>query len=99
MTGKQAIFNYLKTHKTFTSKEVSAASGLTINCITKNAVDLADARLLVRISKVWRTVTYRLATPEEQAGTARSCTNMIFSECRQSPAMRRVLAFYGRTTA
>lgn len=95
MTGKQAIFNYLKTHKTFTSKEVSAASGLTINCITKNAVDLADARLLVRISKVWRTVTYRLATPEEQAGTARSCTNMIFSECRNSAAMKRVLSVYG----
>lgn len=99
MTGKQAIFHYLKTHQTFTSKELSEASGLTINCITKNAVDLENARLLVRISKVWRTVTYRLATPEEQDGTARSCTNMIFKECRQSPAMRRVLAFYGRTTA
>jgi hypothetical protein len=40
------------------------------------------------VSKVWRTVTYRLATPEEQAGTARSCTNGIFQECRNSPAMK-----------
>jgi len=95
MTGKQAILNYLKTHRTFTSKELSEASGLTINCITKNAVDLEHARVLVRISKVWRTVTYRLATPEEQAGTARNCTNMIFKECRNSEAMKRVLSVYG----
>ncbi|HCR0764361.1 protein ren, partial [Enterobacter hormaechei] len=96
MTGKQAIFNYLKTHKTFTSKGVSAASGLTINCITKNAIDLESERKLVRISKVWRTVTYRLATPEEQGGTARSCTNGIFQECRNSAAMKRVLMVWVR---
>ncbi|MDC3532866.1 hypothetical protein IXW61_07150 [Escherichia coli] len=48
------------------------------------------------MSKVWRTVTYRLATPEEQAGTARSCTNGIFQECRNSAAMKRVLMVWGR---
>ncbi|MFU0656846.1 protein ren, partial [Klebsiella pneumoniae] len=26
-------------------------------------------------------------------------TNQIFNECRQSPAMKRVLAVYGRTSA
>lgn len=48
------------------------------------------------LSKVWRTVTYRLATLEEQDGTARSCTNGIFQECRNSAAMKRVLMVWGR---
>ena len=82
MKGKQAILRYLETHRTFTAKDVSAECGITINCITKNAIDLERARKIVRVSKVWRTVTYRLATPEEQAGTARNCTNGIFQECR-----------------
>ncbi|MDE1573377.1 protein ren [Klebsiella pneumoniae] len=99
MKGKQAILRYLETHRTFTAKDVSAECGMTINCITKNAIDLERARKIVRVSKVWRTVTYLLATPEEQAGTARNCTNGIFHECRQSPAMKRVLAVYGRTSA
>lgn len=70
MKGKQAILRYLETHRTFTAKDVAAECGMTINCITKNALELEKVNKLVRISKVWRTVTYRLATPEEQAGTA-----------------------------
>lgn len=99
MKGKQAILRYLETHLTFTAKDVSAECGMTINCITKNALELEKVNKLVRISKVWRTVTYRLATPEEQSGTARSCTNGIFNECRNSAAMKRILAFYGRASA
>ncbi|EBV6220897.1 protein ren [Salmonella enterica] len=99
MKGKQAILRYLETHRTFTAKDVAAECGMTINCITKNAIELERASRLVRISKVWRTVTYRLATPEEQAGTVRSSTNGIFNECRNSAAMQRVLAFYGRASA
>ncbi|EPZ5206734.1 protein ren [Citrobacter freundii complex sp. 2024EL-00748] len=99
MKGKQAILRYLETHRTFTAKDVAAECGMTINCITKNALELEKANKLVRISKVWRTVTYRLATPEEQSGTARSCTNGIFNECRNSAAMKRILAFYGRASA
>lgn len=96
MKGKQAILRYLETHRTFTAKEVAAECGMTINCITKNAIDLEKSRKIIRVSKVWRTVTYRLATPEEQAGTARSCTNGIFQECRNSPAMKRILMVWGR---
>lgn len=99
MKGKQAILRYLETHRTFTAKDVAAECGMTINCITKNAIELERANRLVRISKVWRTVTYRLATPEEQAGTVRCSTNGIFNECRNSAAMQRVLAFYGRASA
>lgn len=99
MKGKQAILRYLETHRTFTAKDVAAECGITINCITKNALELEKVNKLVRISKVWRTVTYRLATPEEQSCTARSCSNGIFQECRNSAAMKRVLAFYGRAGA
>ncbi|HIG9117200.1 protein ren [Klebsiella pneumoniae] len=99
MKGKDAIMQYLETHQTFTAKAVADEYGLSVNCITKNALSLVESRKIVRLDKVWRTVTYRLATPEEQAGTARSCTNTVFRECRQSPAMKRVLAVYGRTSA
>ena len=99
MKGKQAILRYLETHRTFTAKDVAADCGMTINCITKNALELENIRKIVRVSKIWRTVTYRLATPEEQAGTVRSSTNGIFNECRNSAAMQRVLAFYGRASA
>ncbi|MBA8329812.1 protein ren [Citrobacter freundii] len=99
MKGKQAILRYLETHRTFTAKDVAAECGMTINCITKNALELEKIRKIVRVSKIWRTVTYRLATPEEQAGTVRSSTNGIFNECRNSAAMQRVLAFYGRASA
>ncbi len=99
MKGKQAILRYLETHRTFTAKDVATECGMTINCITKNAIELERANKLVRLSKVWRTVTYRMASPEEQAGTARSCTNLIFNECRQSPVMKRILAVYGRAQA
>lgn len=99
MKGKQAILRYLETHHTFTAKDVAADCGMTINCITKNALELEKIRKIVRVSKIWRTVTYRLATPEEQAGTVRSSTNGIFNECRNSAAMQRVLAFYGRASA
>lgn len=59
MKGKQAILRYLETHRTFTAKDVATECGMTINCITKNALDLEKSRKIIRVSKVWRTVTYR----------------------------------------
>jgi hypothetical protein len=44
MKGKQAILRYLETHRTFTAKDVATECGMTINCITKNALDLERAR-------------------------------------------------------
>ncbi|MEZ2435055.1 winged helix-turn-helix domain-containing protein [Raoultella planticola] len=97
MTGKQAIFNYLQTHKTFCAPDVAAATGLTQTSINQAANILAKQGVLVAEARVWRTVYYRLATEEEIAG--RKSTNQIFNECRQSPAMKRVLAVYGRASA
>lgn len=70
MKGKQAIMRYLETHRTFTAKDVATEYGISLSCITKNALELEKKRVIIRLSKVWRTVTYRLATPEEQDGTA-----------------------------
>lgn len=86
MKGKQAILRYLETHRTFTAKDVATECGMTINCITKNAIDLERSRKIVRVSKVWRTVTYRLATPEEQAGTAAAAQTEYF---RSAGTVRR----------
>ncbi|EJY0876153.1 protein ren, partial [Escherichia coli O157:H7] len=44
----------------------------------------------------WRTVYYRFATREEREGKV--STNLIFKECRQSAAMKRVLRVYKRTS-
>jgi hypothetical protein len=94
MKGKQAILRYLETHRTFTAKDVATECGMTINCITKNARSGAGPQ----------------DCPGEQGlangdlspgdagragGTARSCTNGIFQECRNSPAMKRVLMVWG----
>ena len=61
MTGKEAIFEYLKTHKTFCSADVSAFSGVSHTGINQAASDLARKGLLVVHGKVWRTVYYRMS--------------------------------------
>jgi hypothetical protein len=73
MKGKQAILRYLETHRTFTAKDVATESDMTINCITKNAIDLERARKIVRVSKVWRTVTYRLDDGSLNADMMNTC--------------------------
>ncbi|STW71044.1 Uncharacterised protein [Klebsiella pneumoniae] len=83
MTGKDAILNYLKTHKTCSSPDVAAASGMTHTCINQAANILAKQGVLVAEARVWRTVYYRLATEEEISG--RKSTNQIFNECRPKP--------------
>jgi hypothetical protein len=86
MKGKQAILRYLETHRTFTAKDVATECGMTINCITKNASIWSRARKIVRVSKVWRTVTYRLATPEEQAAPRAAAPTEYF---RSAATVRR----------
>lgn len=56
MTGKDAILNYLKAHKTCCSPDVAAASGMTHTCINQAANILAKQGVLVAEARVWRTV-------------------------------------------
>lgn len=92
MTGKEAIIHYLGTHKSFCAQDVAAVTGATVTCINQAAAKMARTGILVIDGKVWRTVYYRFATREEREGKV--STNLIFKECRQSAAMKRVLAFY-----
>ncbi|BEA26484.1 protein ren [Escherichia coli] len=93
MTGKEAIIYYLGTHKSFCAQDVAAVTGATVTSINQAAAKMARAGILVIDGKVWRTVYYRFATREEREGKVG--TNLIFKECRQSAAMKRVLAVYG----
>lgn len=95
MTARQLILEYLKTHRTFSSAEVARVYGRRQECINHASSTMSRERLIVVDSRKWRTVYYRLATEDEKAG--RVSTNLIFQECRQSDAMRRVLAVYGRS--
>ncbi|MDM4874134.1 protein ren [Escherichia coli] len=90
MTGKEAIIHYLGTHNSFCAPDVAALTGATVTSINQAAAKMARAGLLVIEGKVWRTVYYRFATREEREG--KMSTNLIFKECRQSAAMKRVLS-------
>lgn len=71
-------------------------TGATVTSINQAAAKMARAGILVVDGKVWRTVYYRFATREEREGKV--STNLIFKECRQSAAMKRVLRVYKRTS-
>ena len=96
MTARQLILEYLKTHKTFSSAELARLHGRRQECINHACSAMARENLIVVDSKAWRAVYYRLATDDDRAGRVNG--NTIFQECRQSDAMRRVLAVYGRAT-
>lgn len=93
MTGKEAILEYLKTHKSFCAPDVAKAYSVSQTGINQAANILFREGLLVTDGRVWRNVYYRLATDAEREGLV--STNMIFKECRNSEAMKRVLSVYG----
>lgn len=93
MTGKEAILQYLKTHKSFCAPDVAKAYSVSQTGINQAANILFREGVLVTDGRVWRNVYYRLATGAEREGMV--STNMIFKECRNSEAMKRVLSVYG----
>lgn len=94
MKAKEVIAEYLKTHETFCFAEISIATGVPVTAISQAANRMFRAGELVVDKKVWRTVWYRLPDDAERAGKV--STNLIFKECRNSEAMKRVLMVYGR---
>lgn len=93
MTARQAILEYLESHKVFTSSDIAKIHPSTRSRINHIVGEMFRDGLIVVHSRQWRTVYYRLASDDEKSG--RVSTNQIFQECRQSEAMRRVLNFYG----
>ena len=55
MTGKEAIIQYLETHKSFCAPDVAATTGVTLTSINKAAAKMTRAGILVIDGKVWRT--------------------------------------------
>ncbi|MEN0581592.1 protein ren [Phytobacter palmae] len=90
MSAKTAIKKYLANHATFTSAEVSAATGISTKTLCSAAFHMCRAGELVIDSRNWRTVTYRATTDFDRMNK-----NFIFEECRSSAAMQRVLSVYG----
>lgn len=82
--SQQAVYKWLHNK--------AKVTGATVTSINQAAAKMARTGILVIDGKVWRTVYYRFATREEREGKV--STNLIFKECRQSAAMKRVLAFY-----
>ncbi|MGQ0422226.1 EmrE family multidrug efflux SMR transporter, partial [Bacillus sp. HC-Mk] len=77
--------------------DLPAIIGMMLICAGVLVINLLSrAGLLAIEGKVWRTVYYRFATREEREGKV--STNLIFKECRQSAAMKRVLRVYKRTS-
>lgn len=93
MTARQAILEYLKVHRSFTSSDVSSLFGLRRDSVRLASRALIRERVIEFDRRNWRTVYYRLASDDEKSGLV--STNLIFQECRQSEAMKRVLNFYG----
>jgi len=97
MTGRETITEYLKTHKTFCFAEIASATGQSLASVSQAANKMFRAGELVVDRKIWRTVWYRL--PDDAERTGKVSTNLIFQECRNSEAMKRVLSVYGRIQA
>ncbi len=79
---------------------------LSVQQLNQSAVELEAATKLHREGVIvlehrkWRTFTYRLVTDAEKKtrGPANGI-NVICAECRNSPAMKRILTVYGRASA
>ncbi|UXY09007.1 protein ren [Kosakonia sp. ML.JS2a] len=93
MTGREAILEYLKTHDDFSPMEVVKTCGFTLNCISTNARKMVDGKELYVSSRKWRTIRYKARKSEGKPEDEYD----IFSQCKASPVMKRMLAFYGRS--
>lgn len=91
MSAKTAIRGYLAAgHKTFTTAEVSAATGIPAKTLISAAFHMCRSGELVIENRTWRTVTYRATTDFD-----REDRNIIFDECRQNWQGYRIHKIFG----
>ncbi|UYM55278.1 protein ren [Leclercia adecarboxylata] len=98
MTGREAIEWYLDTHGSFNAADVVRALGVTRKQVDQASNKMRENGEIVLKQKAWRCNTYVYAEDDEGQPISRDGINTIFQECRKSPAMRRVLAVYGRVS-
>lgn len=91
MSAKTAIRDYLAAgHSTFTTAEVSAATGIPAKTLSSAAFHMFRSGELVIENRTWRTVTYRAGTDFD-----REDRNIIFDECRQNWQGYRIHKIFG----
>lgn len=93
MNCRDAILDYLKSHKTFFAHSVAKKYGLSTNGISQMARRMEQEKILIQHSRRWRDCRYRLREIGEEDPEPAT----IIEQCKASPAMQRVLAFYGKT--
>ena len=97
MTGKEAIEWYLDEYGFFTSELVCAATGVSRAKVSAASMEMRANGEIVLKERNWRTMIYVATEDDEGQPINRDGENVIFDECRNSPAMRRVLSVYGRS--
>lgn len=95
MTGKEAILDYLKTHGEFRIPQIASTYGISVATVANYAKTMVEGGEIYISSRKWCDVRYRLRTDLNE----QSVKVDIFKQCKESPAMKRMLAFYGRTQA
>ena len=100
MTARKYILLYLQFHTTFRTELVAEKFGLSVQSVRHAATKLHREGVIVLEHRKWRTFTYRLVTDaEKKARVPDNGINVICAECRNSPAMKRILTVYGRASA
>lgn len=99
MTAREAIESFLDEHGYFTAGEVAARYGIPLQFVTATSFKMRNRGEITLIERRWRVGVYAWADDDDGRPISRDGVNTIFQECRQSDAMRRVLAVYGRGAA
>ncbi|QGH31070.1 type IV toxin-antitoxin system AbiEi family antitoxin domain-containing protein [Kluyvera intermedia] len=95
MTGREAIEWFLDEHGYFTADEVSKATGVPRQHVAAASFKMRRSGEITLLERRWRVGIYAWADEGEDRKISRDGVNTIFSECRSSAAMRRVLSIYG----
>lgn len=95
MTGREAIESFLDERGYFTAAEVSSQYGVPLRQVTAASFKMRRNGEITLLERRWRVGIYAWADDGEDRKISQDGVNTIFSECRSSAAMRRVLSIYG----
>lgn len=98
MTIPSKIALLLSDGRRMSSPQIADALSLTVKQVSAAICEMAKAGEIKFTGRTGHRI-YHLSGLKRKAAVKRQSVNVICQECRQSPAMRRVLAFYGRTSA
>lgn len=96
-----AIVDFLRVHQTITPRQVQNLLGCDCKKAHNLLLHLTRKAVVIRTGEPHRPVYSLQPGGELNIKQLRSnmSKNMVTSVCRTSPAMQRVLAFYGRVSA